>query len=196
MRLASDGTHKSPSGNQGPIHDAQGKDRESPRRRPINDSGALLRIELRSVTGAEERFRVSLPHRHGAPLMCTDRRVRHDTVGRKFDGVCAELSRVEPDEGYLIEKRSVPDCFGFRIHGERELLRTAERKIIGLDHLSRSVTEREYKSIAALRSSNFWIVGGSDRESSEDETESQCCFQQGPSACRRRSGRSRNLVGA
>src|SRR5262245_8268345 len=140
MRLATDGANKSAGGNQHPLHDAQGKDRESPRRWPIDDSGAVLRIELRSVTGAEQRVRVSLPHRHGAPLVCTDRRVRHDALGRKFDGVRAELSGVEPDEGYLIEKRSVPDRFGFRIHGERELLGTAERNILGLGDLSRSVT--------------------------------------------------------
>src|SRR5262245_59310024 len=150
MRLPTDGAHKSPGGNQHPIHDAQGQDGKSPRGRPVHDAGAVLRIELRSVTRAKERFRVSLPHRHRAPLVCTDRRVRHNTLGRKFGGVRAELSGVEPNEGYLIEKRSVPDCFGFRIDGERELLRTAERKIVGLDHLSRSVTEREYKSITAL----------------------------------------------
>ena len=177
MRLAADGTHKSPRGNQHPIHDAQGQHRKSPRRGPIDDSGAVLRIELRSVTGAEERFRVSLPHRHGAPLVCTDRRVRHNTLGRKFDGVRAELSLVEPDQRYLIEERSVPDRFGSRIHGERELLRTAEGKIVRLNHLSSSVTEREYKSITVLRSSKFWIVSSRDGKPPEDKTESQCCFQ-------------------
>jgi len=121
MRLATDGTDEFPSGKQHPIHDAQGQDRSSPRRGPVDDSGAVLWIELRSVTEAEERFRVGLPHRHRAPLVCADRRVRHDTVGRIFLGVRAELCGIEPDEGYLIEERSVPDRFGSRIHGEREL---------------------------------------------------------------------------
>ena len=177
MRLATDGTHKFPGGNQHPIHDTQGQHRKSPRRGPIDDSGAVLRIELRSVTGAEERFRISLPHRHGAPLVCTDRRVRHNTLSRKFDGVRTELSWVEADERHLIEKRSVPDHFGFRVHGVRQLLRTAERKILGLDDLACSVAEREHQPITALRPSNFWIVSGSHRNPSENETKSERCLQ-------------------
>jgi len=109
--------------------------------------------------------------------VCADRRVRHDTVGRIFPGVRAELCGIEPDERYLIEKGAVPDDFGFRIHGVRELLRAAERKILGLDDLSRPLTEREHKLIAALGSSNFWIVSSGDRKRSEDEAESERCSQ-------------------
>jgi hypothetical protein len=70
MRLTADATHKSPGGSQDAIRDAQGQHWEPSRRRPIDDPGAVLGIELGSVTRAEECFRVSLPHRHGASLMC------------------------------------------------------------------------------------------------------------------------------
>jgi len=196
MRLAADGTHKSPSDNQHPIRDAHAQHGKSPRRGSIDHSGTVLRVELCCVIGAEERIRISLPHRHGASLVCTDCRIRHNTVGRIFLGVRTQLGGVKPDDRYLIEKRTIPDDFGFRINGVRQPLRTAERKIFRLDDLSRFVTEREHQSITALRPSNFWIVSDGDRESSEDKAESQRRFQQRPPACRRCSGRSRNLVRA
>src|SRR5262245_15448251 len=48
MRLAADGTDKSAGGSERPSHDAQRQYRQPPRRRSIDDSGAVLGIELRS----------------------------------------------------------------------------------------------------------------------------------------------------
>src|SRR5262249_26219688 len=142
------------------------------------------------------RFGVGLPHRHGTPLVCADRRVRYDAVSRIFLGIRAELCGVEPDQGYLIEKRSIPDHFAFRIHRVRQLLWAAEGKILGLDDLSCSNAEREHESITALRPSNFWIVSGGDRDPLDDETESQHCLQKGPAVSIQRLGGRRKAAEA
>ena len=104
MRLAADASDKSPSSDQHSVYNAHREDRKPPRRWPIDYAGEVLRIELSSVTRAEEGFRVSLPHRHGAALMRTHRRVANNSIRRIFAGVRAELSGIEPYECYLIEE--------------------------------------------------------------------------------------------
>jgi hypothetical protein len=194
MCLTADATHKPPGGSQDAIRDAQGQHRKPPRRRPIDDSGAVLRIELRSVTRAEQRFGLGLPHRHGASLMRADCRVRHNPVGRRFAGFRAELGGVKPDEDYLIEERSVPDDLRLRFHWVRQLLRAPERKILGLDGLSSSVTGCEHEPITGLRARGFWILGGGGRTPAKGETEAQCGLQQSPTMSKQRPGGWRNVV--
>src|SRR5262249_8045263 len=175
MGLA-DRTHEPPGSNEHPIGKTHRQHGKSTRRGTGDDSSAVLWVVLRSMTRAEERFRIRLPHRHRARLVRANGRVRHDAIRRIFLGVRAELRWFETHKRYLIEKRSVPDHFAFWIHRVRQLLRPSERKVLGLHDLSCSVTDREDESITLLRTSKFWIVSSGDRNAWKQQTESERCL--------------------
>lgn len=177
MRLAADASDKSPSSDQHSVNNAHREDRKPPRRWPIDYAGAVLRIELSSVTRAEEGLRVSLPHRHGASLMRANCGVCYCALGRIFTSFRTELGRVEPDERHLIEQRSIPDRLGSGIHRVGQLLRTSKRQIFGLDDLSRFVAKRKHKLITGLRTCRLWILSRGDRNPTPKKTQADGSLQ-------------------
>src|SRR5256885_8188808 len=144
---------------------------QASRGRPVDDARAIGRIESRRVARAEERLGVPVPHRDGAAFVRADGGVRDDASGRLRPGVRAELRGIEPDQGHLIQQGSVANDLRHRIHREGELLRTAERQILGGDHLPGALTVGEDESVALAWPHALVVLSGEDVDAPERHTE-------------------------
>ena len=144
---------------------------ETSRCRTVDDARAIGRIESRRVARTEERLGFLVPHRDGTPFVRADGGVRDDATRRLRTGVGAELRGIEPDQRHLIQQRSVANDLRHRIHREGELLRTAERQILGGDHLPGALTIGEDESVALAWPHALVVLSGEDVDAPERHTE-------------------------
>src|SRR5216117_2435697 len=150
--LTTDPTGEAACDHEPTVQGLQRQHGKTPRRRSVDDSRAVRGVESRRVTRAEQGLRRGVPHRNRAVLMRTDGRIRDDAGGRLRASLLGEVRRIEAHEYELVEQRSVAHDVRGRIHREGELLRPAERQVVGGDDLSGALAVGENEAITLSRS--------------------------------------------
>src|SRR5262245_19613014 len=111
------------------VHDLERQRRERPRGRTVEHGGRLARVEVRVVAGAFENPLLRNPYADLAARVRANGRVGDNTFGGALLRVAFERRRIEPQQQYLVEARSLADHVASSVVRPRFDRRAAERDI-------------------------------------------------------------------